>query len=439
MAPATRTPERSVETGASGDGRRLPEHGRGLPVSAPAALEPYPYDRLSRLRAVADRHAGGCVNLSVGDPCDPPPPAAVEALAGSGTERSYPRSVGTPEFREAAAGWLARRFGLQARAEGVAACVGTKEFVASLPRLLSLRGGERDTVLYPAVAYPTYAMGAKLAGLRAVPVPLGADRRLDLAAVDAADADRALCLWVNSPANPTGAIEDLGVAAAWGRERGIVVCSDECYVEFIWDRPQAPQEAAKRGTVQLRPVEEVPVEESPAAAVPRLEGRTILAHGPEGVLALHSLSKRSNFAGMRTGFYTGDAELVDFLARERQHLGLMIPGPAQAAAAVALGDDSHVEVQRRRYRARLEQLSNLLGRLGLSASLPEGAFYLWVPAPAGDAWALAERLAATAGMLVSPGEFYGEAGADHVRVSATVPDERLALLAERLSVPDRTT
>ncbi len=379
-------------------------------MSAPATLEPYPYDRLGDLRATADRHAGGCVDLSIGDPCDPPPRAATEALAGSGAERSYPRSVGSPEFRAAAAGWLERRFGLDVAPGQVAACVGSKELVASLPHLLRLRGDAGDTVLYPAVAYPTYAMGARLAGLRAVPVPLDAGGRLDLGAVDDSDVDRALCLWVNSPGNPTGAVEDLGAVAAWGRRRGVVVCSDECYAEFVWDR---------------------------APAGPPLRGHTILGQGPGGVLAVHSLSKRSNFAGMRAGFCSGDAGLVDFLARARRHLGLMVPGPVQAAAAAALNDDAHVEAQRQRYRDRLAQLSHLLAGLGLRAPLPDGAFYLWVPAPGGDAWALAERLAAEAGMLVSPGEFYGAAGADHVRVSATAPDDRLTLLARRLAASGR--
>ena len=334
-------------------------------MTPPFQLEPYPYDRLGRLREVAGEHAGGCVDLSIGDPCDHPPRAAVEALAVSGAERSYPSSVGSPAFRRAAAGWLARRFGVLAPPEHIAACVGTKEFVASLPRLLGLRGGDRDTVLYPAVAYPSYAMGARLAGLRAVPVPLAGDGRLDLGAVDAGDTARALCLWVNSPANPTGAVEDLAGAAAWGRERGVIVCSDECYAEFVWDRPRRPAEG------------------------PVLEGHTVLAHGPEGVLAAHSLSKRSNFAGMRAGFYTGDAELVDFLAQARRHLGCMVPGPVQAAAVLALDDDAHVEAQRQRYRRRLELLCGLLEGMGLRAAPPEGAFYLWVPAPDGDAWALA--------------------------------------------------
>ena len=427
------------------------------PGAVPGAqIEPYPYDRLAPLRDAAGRHEGGCVDLSVGDPCDPPPPAAVEALAGSGAERSYPTSIGSPALRGAAAGWLARRFGVEVPPERIAACMGTKELIASLPRLLQLRAGagERDTVLYPAVAYPTYAAGAKLAGLRAVPVPLRADWRLDLDAVDATDADRALCLWVNSPANPTGAIEDLAAAAAWGRERGVVVCSDECYVEFTWDRPNTPSESpildgytapvlghegepARTRAGQRQMPRHVPHgsdgETPPVSEAPPLEGHTILAHGSDGVLAVHSLSKRSNFAGMRAGFYTGDAELVDFCAQARRHLGFMVPGPVQAAAVAALDDDLHVEAQRGRYRRRLETLAGLLAHLDLEAPLPHGAFYLWVHAPGGDACALAERLATEAGILVSPGEFYGPAGANHVRLAATVPDDRLDLLADRLA------
>ena len=382
--------------------------GEPMSPGAPFRLDPYPHDRLGHLRAIAKRHPGGCVDLSVGDPCDPPPRVAVEALAASGAEGGYPRSVGSEALRAAAAGWLARRFEVEVAPEQVAACVGTKELVASLPHLLRLRGDDRDTVLHPAVSYATYAMGARLAGLRAVPVPLKGDGRLDLAAVDDADAARALCLWVNSPGNPTGAVEDLEAVAAWGRERGVVVCSDECYVEFIWER--------------ARPVD----------AEPPRPPRTILAHGSEGVLSVHSLSKRSNLAGLRVGFYTGDAELVAFCAQARRHLGLMVPGPVQTAAVAALGDDDHVEIQRRRYRGRLERLAELLEGLGLDAPLPAGAFYLWVPAPGGDAWALAERLATDAGVLVSPGEFYGPTGSGHIRLAATVPDDRLTLLTERL-------
>lgn len=354
---------------------------------------PYPYDRLDDLRAVAAALPGGAVDLSIGTPCDPPPDAVVVALGSSGAERGYPASVGAPAFRAAAAGWLARRFGVEVDAEHVAACMGTKELVAGVPHWLRLRNPDRDTVLYPQISYPSYAMGATLAGCRAVPYA-GLDD------ISAPDAERALCLWVNSPANPTGRLDDLAAAAAWGRARGVPVLSDECYIEFTW-----------QGT-----------------------GRTIVADGPDGVLAVHSLSKRSNLAGVRAGFYTGDPDLVHYLAEVRKHAGFMVPGPVQAAAVVAFDDDRHVDEQRDRYRHRLDLLRASLAAIGVDCPLPAGAFYLWAPAPGGDAWALARRLAAEAGVVVSPGEFYGPAGAAHVRVAAVQPDDRLDLVAQRLGV-----
>jgi succinyldiaminopimelate transaminase len=359
---------------------------------------PYPYDRLDRFVPLAEALPGGMVDLSIGTPCDPPPPAVVDALGHSGAERGYPPSVGSPELRRAVQGWIGRRFDVDVPASQIAACVGTKEFVGTLPQWLRLRHPDRDTVLYPAVSYPTYEMGAILAGCRAVPVPAGASGGLDLAAIDPVDAARALVLWVNSPSNPTGALDDLGAAAAWGRAHGVPVFSDECYVEFTWDGP----------------------------------ARTILQHGTEGVIAVHSLSKRSNLAGLRVGCYAGDAELVAYLSEVRKHVGMMVPGPAQAAGAVALADDAHVQVQRDRYRRRLEQLADVLSRwAGVEVPLPQGGFYLWFDA--GDGWAFAERLAREGGALVSPGDFYGAGGSQFVRVAVVQPDDRIELVARRLT------
>jgi succinyldiaminopimelate transaminase len=367
-----------------------------------AGFEPpiYPYERLAGALEKASAHDGGAVDLSIGTPCDPPSPPVVRALSESGTERGYPMSVGSPAYRAAAAAWMGRRFGVQIDPVHVAACVGTKEFVGTLPQWLKLRRPDRDTVLYPAVSYPTYEMGAVLAGCRAVPVPVDADWRLDLDAVEEADADRAVVLWVNSPGNPAGQLDDLGRAAAWGRERGVPVFSDECYAEFTWaDRP-----------------------------------RTILEHGPEGVVAAQSLSKRSNLAGLRAGFYAGDAGLVRYLSEVRKHAGFLVPGPVQAAAVVAFDDDDHVDAQRQVYRQRIDLFRQVLAAIGVTAPEPGGGFYLWATVPDGDAWAFTERLAAEGGCLVSPGDLYGPPGAGHVRVALVQPLERLELVGRRLGV-----
>jgi succinyldiaminopimelate transaminase len=353
---------------------------------------PYPYERLGDVIAIAEQHPGGAVNLSIGTPCDPAPPDVIAALSTVDDARTYPPSIGSPALREAAARWINRRFGIEVDpGTQLAACVGTKEFVGSVPQYLRLREPSRDTVLYPAISYPTYEMGAILAGCRPVPY-----RTLD--DIDDDDADRALCVWINSPANPTGELLDLDAAARWGRDRDVAVLSDECYAEFVWQG-------------------------SPA---------TVLATGTDGVLALHSLSKRDNFAGARIGFYAGDADLVHYLREVRKHAGLMPAGPVQAAAVIALDDDAHVEAQRARYLRRLQRLQQVLKAAGYDAPLPGGAFYLWVPVPSGSAWTAAHDIAAKTGIVVSPGEFYSAQSAGFFRVAAVAPDERIELAARRI-------
>ena len=358
---------------------------------------PYPYDRLRTLSHAASLHDGGAVECSIGTPIDEPPAFVVEALARAEGAKSYPPSIGTPAYREAMAHWLDRRFGVAIDTEQIAACIGTKEFVASTAHYLRLRRPERDTVLFPAISYPTYAMGATLAGLRPVAVPLR-DGRLDLAAISDDDARRALLLWSNSPSNPTGELDDLAAVAAWGREHDVWVASDECYAEFTWStNPQS-----------------------------------ILQHGTEGVLALHSISKRSNLAGIRAGFYAGDAELVAYLRAVRQHAGLMVPHPVQTAVAAAFDDDDHVAVQRSRYLARLTTMSAALAAVGIEAPVPAGGFYLWGNRTGSDCWTLAQRLAEIGGIVVSPGELYGDAGSAFIRLAVVQPDAALDRVAQRL-------
>jgi succinyldiaminopimelate transaminase len=368
---------------------------------------PYPHDRLGPVRAIAAAAPGGIVDASVGTPVDPMPAVVLRALADAAPGATgYPATIGSVALREAASEWIDRRFGCTVTPDDVVACIGTKELVASLPRALSLRDPARDTVLYPAVAYPTYEMGALLAGLRPVPVPVDDAWHLDLARVDPADAARALVLWLNDPSNPTGVAASpaqLVAAVEWARARGVIVASDECYAEFTYD-----------------------ADGSPAAPV------TALAAGSDRVLAVHSLSKRSNMAGMRSGFVAGDSGLVGYLGEVRKHGGLMMPAPVQAATAAALGDDVHVAEQRARYTRRRAIALPALEARGLVHDGGSSTFYLWLRDADGarDGWTIAEDLATT-GLVVAPGDFYGPAGARHVRFALTLTDEQVDLVAKR--------
>ena len=377
--------------------------------SDPRGFEPpvYPHDQLAPLHELGAQHDGGMVDLSIGTPCDDPPDAVLAALVDAATARGYPPSLGSSRLREAIAAWSQRFLGVPLDAEDqIGACVGTKELVVGLPHWLRLRSPQRDTVLYPELSYPSYAMGAQLAGCRAVPVPCGPDG-IELDAIDPDDIGRALCLWVNTPANPHGTLDDLGAVVRWGRTNRVLVVSDECYVAFTWEAPHGP---------------------NPAGG----PGRSVLEWGTEGVLAAHSLSKRSNLAGLRAGFYAGDADVVHYLSEVRKHAGLMTPGPVQAAAAVAFADEDHVDTQRARYRRRLEAMAAALEARGLSVQLPGGGFYLWVRSPDGDGWALTRQLVERAGVLGSPGDFYGPTGSAHVRLAMVQPDARLEVGLDRL-------
>ncbi len=360
---------------------------------------PYPYDRLDKFKSLAQNFEGGLVDLSIGTPCDAPSPEVVAALSVSNSERGYPPSIGSDALRNAAQAWMQRKFAITVPTTQIAACIGSKEFVATTPQYMKLRNPDRDTVLFPAVSYPTYEMGAILAGCRPVAVPMTPTGGLNLEKISPTDVDRAIMIWSNSPNNPTGALDDLQAVATWGRKNGVPVFSDECYVEFTWSR----------------------------------KPESILQHGIDGVVAVHSLSKRSNLAGVRVGFYAGDADIVNYLKEVRKHVGMLVPGPTQAAGVVALNDDDHVVAQRNVYLRRLETLATVLSKWsGFEIQMPSGGFYLWFDAK--DGWEFAERLAREGGALVSPGDFYGAGGANNVRVAAVQPDDKIELLFNRLEI-----
>lgn len=333
------------------------------------------------------------MDLSVGTPVDPTPQAIREALAGAADAPGYPLTRGTPRLRAAAADWLGRRLGVGADPDAVLPVIGTKELVAWLPTLLGC--GTGDLVVHPELAYPTYEVGARLCGATA----LAADGLVELGP------RVPRLLWVNSPGNPTGRVlpaEHLRKIVDWARERGTLVVSDECYIELGWER-------------------------EPVSVL----HRDVCGGTHEGLLAVHSLSKRSNLAGYRGGFVTGDPAVVSRLLAVRKHAGMIVPAPVQEAMTVALGDDEHVARQRARYAERRATLRNALRSCGFRIDHSEAALYLWATRDEG-CWDTVRKLAEL-GILVAPGEFYGPAGARHVRVAITATDERVAAAAARLS------
>ena len=357
-------------------------------------LPAFPWDALAAARERARAHPGGIVDLSVGTPVDPVPQIVREALAAAGNAPGYPATAGTAALREAAAGWLARRHGVRVAPEAVLPVIGTKELVAWLPTLLGC--GPGDVVMHPRLAYPTYDVGARLAGAR----PVAAD------ATSALGPERVALAWLNSPANPTGAVLPAGHLAkvvGWARERGAVVASDECYLGFGYE---------------AEPVSVLHPE--------------VCGGSHAGLLAVHSLSKRSNLAGYRAGFVTGDPGLVAGLLAVRKQAGMIVPAPVQAAMTAALADDAHATVQRERYARRRAVLRPALAAAGWVTEHSQAGLYLWAAHPERDGWQ-SVRLLAEAGILVAPGEFYGPAGASHIRVALTATDERISEAAERLT------
>lgn len=362
-------------------------------------LPDFPWDTLAKAKARAGEHPDGVVDLSVGTPVDPVPELGRRALAAAHDWPGYPTTVGTDALQQAMTGYLTGRLGI--RAPGVSGgggspvaaipVTGTKEVVADLPHQLGL--GPQDTLLIPEVAYPTYAVGGALARCRTVTWD------------DPATAPAAAMAWINSPSNPTGAVADPDLLRGWvdwARRHGAILAADECYLEFGFD-----------------------------ADPMSIMHPDICGGSHDNLLILHSLSKRSNVAGYRAGFIAGDAALLAELLEVRKHSGFMVPGPIQDVMTVLLGDQDHVEVQRQRYAARRALLRPALERVGFTIEHSEAGLYLW--ATRGESGRDSVAFLAEHGILVAPGDFYGTASGQHVRIAMTATDERVAAAAARLS------
>lgn len=367
------------------------ESGRRAPVAS--RLPDFPWDSLAGAKKTAQSHPGGICDLSVGTPVDPTPAVAVDALTAAATRwAGYPTVWGTPALRASILGYLERRWKASGLTErNVLPVVGTKELVAWLPTQLGL--GPDDLVVIPSTAYPTYEVGAAIVGAKI-------QRCDDPSQIEGTPA----LVWINSPANPHGAILSKDQLRAWveyARQTGAVLASDECYGEFAWDaEPYSVLDA------------------------------DICGGSADGLLAVHSLSKRSNMAGYRGGFVAGDEKLCMELLELRKHGGMMLPGPVQDAMAAALDDHAHVEEQRRRYLARRAILRPALEEAGFTIDHSEGSLYLW--ATRGEDCRATVDWLAERGILAAPGDFYGTQSGQYVRIALTATDERINAAAERL-------
>ncbi|MGW4203583.1 succinyldiaminopimelate transaminase [Streptomyces sp. NPDC004726] len=356
-------------------------------------LPVFPWDKLEPYKATAAAHSDGLVDLSVGTPVDPVPDVIQQALVEAADSPGYPTVWGTLGLRNALTAWVERRLGaVDVAHTNVLPVVGSKELVAWLPTQLGLGAGDR--VAYPRLAYPTYEVGARLCG--ATPVDYDDPTALDPAGLK--------LLWLNSPSNPTGRVlakDELIRTVAWAREHGVLVFSDECYLELGWE---------------AEPV---------SVLHPDVCGGTY-----EGLVAVHSLSKRSNLAGYRAAFIAGDEAVLGELLQIRKHGGMMTPAPVQAATVAALGDDAHVMEQRARYAARRTALRTALQGHGFRIEHSEASLYLWATRDE-PCWDTVAHLAEL-GILVAPGDFYGTAGERFVRVAFTATDERVEAAVKRL-------
>lgn len=385
-------------------------------------LPEYPWDAMAPYVEKARQHPEGVVNLSIGTPVDPTPEVIQAALTAAADAPGYPTTHGTLALRESIAAWFARRRGVtDLDPENILPTVGSKELVAWLPTLLGIGAragaGSADVVLRPLVAYPTYDIGAQIAGA----TPLATD---DPFSLDEETLQRVKLIWINSPSNPTGAVagvEWMREVVQLSRRIGAVVASDECYAELPW---------------------EVADDEVPSILDPRVCGTDPEAGRGDhrGLIAVYSASKQSNIAGYRAAFAAGCPELISGLINTRKHAGMIVPAPIQAALAAALDDDAHVDAQRELYRRRRALMLPALRAAGLQIEDSIAGLYLWCraagtdasAATAEDTWRLVDELAQR-GIVVGPGVFYGEQGNGYIRVALTATDERIAAAAKRLA------
>lgn len=329
----------------------------------------------------AKKYPGGFIDLSQGTPVDPTPIFIQEALTKASNSPSYPLTAGSSQLKDAIRAWATLNLGATGEFD-VLPVIGSKEFVALLPTFL-----QSKTVLYPKISYPTYLVGGLMASAKAIPVE-----------IDAKSWPTADLAWINSPSNPTGQVQsDSEILATinWVRNNGSVIASDECYLSFSKE----------------------------AKSILSLTGGN-----NEGVLAVHSLSKRSNLAGYRAAFVIGDSKLIDQIRQIRKHAGLIVPLPVQQAMIAALSDNNHAIEQAERYEKRRIKLITALSKAGFTIEHSQAGLYIWCSKNE-DCYKTVDWFA-NLGVLVTPGSFYGSE--KFIRIALTATDESIDLVVERI-------
>lgn len=367
----------------------------------PDRIPEFPWDSLLEVRKIAALHPDGVVDISVGTPVDSTPEVIQSALRLASDAPGYPTTVGMTELREAIVNWFSRRRGVnKISVDNVLPTIGSKEAVAMLPAMLGL--GEGKIVLHPECAYPTYAVGAQIAGIK--PIPVGDDPKTW-------PTHNVGIVWLNSPGNPHGHVlsrHQLQQIVTWSRTHGVVVASDECYAELPWTEPYISE------------------------GIPSLLDKDVAGDDYTNLLVLYSLSKQSCIAGYRAAFMAGDDSLIASLIELRKHCGFMVPAPVQYAMVAALTDQQHVDEVYKTYKRRREILQTALHKAGyVTDSNTQAGLYLWVSDGESSAKELCFKFAEL-GIVCAPGTFYGEKGRGYVRIGLTAPDERIESAAERL-------
>ena len=356
-----------------------------------SGLPDFPWDQLAPFVQQARRFKDGAIDLSVGTPVDPTPDVVTRALSAHANAPGYPTTAGIPELADTILQWSGRVLGAPQGA-GFMPTIGSKEVVAGLPSLLGV--GRGDRVVIPEIAYPTYEVGVIAAGAEVVRSDLPEDI-----------GSTVTMAWLNSPSNPTGSVvglDRLRTIVRWAQDNQVTLVSDECYFELGWDAQPISILSADVNDGDLT-----------------------------GLIAVHSLSKRSNMAGYRFGFIAGDPQIISRVLGIRKHLGMMLPTFVQHAAVAAYSDSDHVRDQREKYRSRRERLWNALVQAGFDIEHSEAGLYLWATRKE-NCWATVASLAER-GIVVTPGEFYGAAGSNFVRVALTASDSDIAEACRRLT------